>query len=104
MPVWTTCFQSWLDAARPSYLRRLLAGRKQALLEEVDNLTYSALLYTEQAYPGKMLEPWAIAEALQAAPVLNWEDEATEEEKEAEEANPLTDEETERLEALMPDE
>jgi hypothetical protein len=99
--LWMTCFRSWLDAGRPSVLRGLLAGSPETLLREVDSLVWAVGNYVMQAYPeNQQLEPWAIAEALQRMDTLNWEDEASEEELDREQDNPLTEEDDSKATAL----
>ena len=101
--LWTTCLESWLGSVKPSEARALLAGPKEALLREVDNLTWAVMAFLLTAYPNpeEQLLPANVAEALkQEAP--NWEDAADAEELDREQDNPLTPEETARIEALAP--
>lgn len=102
--LWTTCLESWLGSVKPSEARALLAGPKEALLREVDNLTWAVMAFLLTAFPqAEQLEPANVAEALkQEAP--NWEDAADAEELDREQDNPLTEEEVARIEALAPQE
>ena len=81
---WTTSLDSWLQSVRPSEARSLLTDR-ESFLREIDRLAWAVMRFVE----GTKATPDDYAAALtQEAP--NWEDDATEEEIEQEEANPLT--------------
>lgn len=97
MPVWTVCFRSWCDSVRPSEARAWLAGGRESFLRHLDSLAWKlGLLISETE---QTADDWAEAtrEILPA-----WEDsaETTAEETDREDATPLSEEETERLETL----
>jgi hypothetical protein len=98
--LWMTCFRSWLASVKPSEARELLRRPAETVLREVDNLTWAVMAFLLTAFPeDKQLDPDSVAEALrQEAP--NWEDEASAEELDREQDNPLTDSEDRRLTAL----
>jgi len=95
-----TCFRSWLASVKPSEARELLNGPAEMVRRSVDELTWAVMAFLLTAYPQeKQLDPDSVAEALrQEAP--NWEDEASAEELDREQGNPLTDSEERRLTAL----
>ena len=98
--LWMTCFRSWLASVKPSEARELLHGPAEMVLREVDKLVWAVGAFVMTAFPPeKQLDPDSVAEALkQEAP--NWEDEASAEELDREQAHPLTDSEDRRLTAL----
>jgi hypothetical protein len=98
--LWMTCFRSWLASVKPSEARELLNGPAEMVRRSVDDLTWAVMAFLLTAYPqDKQLDPDSVAEALkQEAP--NWEDEASAEELDREQGNPLTDSEDRRLTAL----
>jgi len=44
---WETCFQSWLDSAKPSLIREMLAGPREELLRFLDSKAWSLAMAVE---------------------------------------------------------
>ena len=81
---WMISLDAWLQSAKPSEARAVLHNR-ETFLRTIDRLAWAVMRFVDNMEP----TPDAYAEALtQEGP--NWEDNASEEEIETEEAHPLT--------------